>query len=146
MSFDLLKTHTLITHTMVLQCICFYVSQHGVAFLAQLRLRIFYFEEKNMEKYSLCGEKIAYCREKLKVSKKEMANLLSVSSRTLSRYEKGESMPSAETLYILALLTDMPMDTFISELFSLEEFIKMSKKTTTEMFIELHNDIVKGKF
>ncbi len=99
-----------------------------------------------MEKYSLCGEKIAYCREKLKVSKKEMADLLSVSSRTLSRYEKGVSMPSAETLYILALLTDMPMDTFISELFSLEEFIRMSKKTTTEMFIELHNDIVKGKF
>ena len=29
MSFDLLKTHTPITYTMVLQCICFYVSQQG---------------------------------------------------------------------------------------------------------------------
>ncbi len=146
MSFDLLKTHTPITHTMVLQCICFYVSQQGVAFLAQLRLRIFYFEEKNMEKYSLCGEKIAYSREKLQFSKKELAEHMGISVSTLSRYKKGISMPSLMPLYILSLIMDMPMETFVSDDFSLEEFKKMSKKTTTEMFIELHNDIVKGKF
>ncbi len=146
MSFDLLKTHTPITHTMVLQCICFYVSQQGVAFLAQLRLRIFYFEEKNMEKYSLCGEKIAYSREKLQFSKKELAEHMGVSVSTLSKYEKGIFMPSVMPLYILSLIMDMPMETFVSDDFSLEEFKKMSKKTTTEMFIELHNDIVKGKF
>ncbi len=146
MSFDLLKTHTPITHTMVLQCICFYVSQQGVAFLAQLRLRIFYFEEKNMEKYSLCGEKIAYSREKLQFSKKELAEHMGVSVSTLSKYEKGIFMPSVMPLYILSLIMDMPMETFVSDDFSLEEFKKMSAKITSEMFIELHNDIVKGIF
>ncbi len=146
MSFDLLKTHTPITYTMVLQCICFYVSQQGVAFLAQLRLRIFYFEEKNMEKYSLCGEKIAYSREKLQFSKKELAEHMGVSVSTLSKYEKGIFMPSVMPLYILSLIMDMPMETFVSDDFSLEEFKKMSAKITSEMFIELHNDIVKGIF
>ena len=146
MSFDLLKTHTPITYTMVLQCICFYVSQQGVAFLAQLRLRIFYFEEKNMEKYSLCGEKIAYSREKLQFSKKELAEHMGISVSTLSKYEKGIFMPSVMPLYILSLIMDMPMETFVSDDFSLEEFKKMSAKITSEMFIELHNDIVKGIF
>ena len=146
MSFDLLKTHTPITYTMVLQCICFYVSQQGVAFLAQLRLRIFYCEEKNMEKYSLCGEKIAYSREKLQFSKKELAEHMGVSVSTLSKYEKGIFMPSVMPLYILSLIMDMPMETFVSDDFSLEEFKKMSAKITSEMFIELHNDIVKGIF
>ena len=140
MSFDLLKTHTPITYTMVLQCICFYVSQQGVAFLAQLRLRIFYFEEKNMEKYSLCGEKIAYSREKLQFSKKELAEHMGISVSTLSKYEKGISMPSLMPLYILSLIMDMPMEAFVSDDFSLEEFKKTSAKTTSEMFIELHND------
>lgn len=118
----------------------------GNAFLAQLRLRIFYFEEKNMEKYSLCGEKIAYSREKLQFSKKELAEHMGVSVSTLSKYEKGIFMPSVIPLYILSLIMDMPMETFVSDDFSLEEFKKMSAKITSEMFIELHNDIVKGIF
>ena len=112
----------------------------GNAFLAQLRLRIFYFEEKNMEKYSLCGEKIAYSREKLQFSKKELAEHMGVSVSTLSKYEKGIFMPSLMPLYILSLIMDMPMETFVSDDFSLEEFKKTSAKTTSEMFIELHND------
>ncbi len=106
----------------------------------------FYFEEKNMEKYSLCGEKIAYCREKLQFSKKELAEHMGVSVSTLSKYEKGIFMPSVMPLYILSLIMDMPMETFVSDDFSLEEFKKMSAKITSEMFIELHNDIVKGIF
>ena len=146
MSFDLLKTHTLITHTMVLQCICFYVSQQGVAFLAQLRLRIFYFEEKTMTVLTLIGEKMAYCRALLGFSKKEMAKLLSVAPGTLAKYEKGISLPSLLALYEFSLIMDIPMDAFVSDDFSLDEFKKMSTKTTSEMFIELHNDIVKGIF
>ncbi len=99
-----------------------------------------------MEKYSLCGEKIAYCREKLQFSKKELAEHMGISVSTLSRYEKGISMPSLMPLYILSLIMDMPMETFVSDDFSLEEFKKMSAKITSEMFIELHNDIVKGIF
>lgn len=99
-----------------------------------------------MEKYSLCGEKIAYSREKLQFSKKELAEHMGVSVSTLSKYEKGISMPSLMPLYILSLIMDMPMETFVSDDFSLEEFKKMSAKITSEMFIELHNDIVKGIF
>ncbi len=55
-------------------------------------------------------------------------------------------MPSVMPLYILSLIMDMPMETFVSDDFSLEEFKKMSAKITSEMFIELHNDIVKGIF
>ena len=129
----------------IMFCFCVAANRSN-AFLAQLRLRIFYFEEKNMEKYSLCGEKIAYSREKFQFSKKELAEHMGISVSTLSKYEKGISMPSLMPLYILSLIMDMPMETFVSDDFSLEEFKKMSKKTTTEMFIELHNDIVKGKF
>ncbi len=120
----------------------------GNAFLAQLRLRIFYFQRRDNAygKITLLGEKIAYSREKLQFSKKELAEHMGVSVSTLSKYEKGIFMPSVMPLYILSLIMDMPMETFVSDDFSLEEFKKMSKKTTTEMFIELHNDIVKGKF
>jgi len=110
--------------------------------LAQLRLRIFYFQRRDNAygKITLLGEKIAYSREKLQFSKKELAEHMGISVSTLSRYKKGISMPSLMPLYILSLIMDMPMETFVSDDFSLEEFKKTSAKTTSEMFIELHND------
>ena len=108
---------------------------------------------KNMEKTSLSeveitllGDKMTYCREMLHFSKKNMAFLLDVSTGTLSKYEKGLSLPSVKTLYKLSLLMDMPMDAFASDEFSMDAFKEMSTKSLSEMFIELHNDIVKGTF
>ncbi len=131
----------------IMFCFCVAANRSN-AFLAQLRLRIFYFQRRDNAygKITLLGEKIAYCREKLQFSKKELAEHMGVSVSTLSKYEKGIFMPSVMPLYILSLIMDMPMETFVSDDFSLEEFKKMSAKITSEMFIELHNDIVKGIF
>lgn len=95
---------------------------------------------------TLLGDKMTYCREMLHFSKKNMAFLLDVSTGTLSKYEKGLSLPSVKTLYKLSLLMDMPMDAFASDEFSMDAFKEMSTKSLSEMFIELHNDIVKGTF
>ena len=65
-------------------------------------------------KYELFGQKLAYCREKIEFSKKDMAGMIGVSPSTYSKYEKGLSMPSVDTLYIISLISDdMLMESFI---------------------------------
>lgn len=96
-----------------------------------------------MERNTLFGEKIVYCRGFLGFSKKKLADILSVSPRALSKYEKGTALPSVKVLYTLSQLVDMPMEAFVADYYTLESFKEMSEKTTTEMFIEIHNKIVK---
>ena len=94
-----------------------------------------------MTKYTLLGEKIAYCRKKLNLSKKEFAYLIKVSPSTVSKYESGASIPSSTKLFIISLVTDMMMEDFIDETISLEEFIAIDEKTIFELALEFNNEI-----
>ena len=87
-------------------------------------------------RYELFGQKLAYCR-------KDMARLISVSPSTYYKYENGITMPPVYNLYLLAIITEMPMETFVaSDLFSLESFIAMYNKTPAQRFLELHEDVM----
>lgn len=48
------------------------------------------------------GEKLRHLREVNKLSPKEVANILNVTTMTISQYENGDSQPSLEGLVILA--------------------------------------------
>ena len=94
-------------------------------------------------RYELFGQKLAYCREDMELSKKDMARLISVSISTYYKYENGITMPPVYNLYLLAIITEMPMETFVaSDLFSLESFIAMYNKTPAQRFLELHEDVM----
>lgn len=97
-----------------------------------------------MEKRNtLLAQKLAYCRELLGYSKKDMASAIGVSPSTYSRYEKGLAMPSVKTLYLISTLADMTMDAFVDDDFSLEEFKNLNNETLDQMIIECFYDIVK---
>lgn len=93
-------------------------------------------------RYELFGQKLAYCREAMKFSKKDMAGLISVSPSTYYKYEKGITMPPVYNLHLLAIITDMPMEAYADFDFSLELFIDMYNTTPLQRFLELHEDVM----
>ena len=92
-------------------------------------------------RYALFGQKLAYCREFLGYSKKDMASAMGVSPSTYSKIEKGISMPSVYSLYIVSIISDMSMEDFVNESFSLEDFIHEITTPLNQRFIEVLEDI-----
>ena len=93
-------------------------------------------------RYELFGQKLAYCREAMRFSKKDMAELISVSLSTYYKYEKGITMAPVYNLHLLAIITDMPMECYADFDFSLESFIDMYNTTPLQRFLELHEDVM----
>ena len=93
-------------------------------------------------KHRLFAPKLAYCREFLGFSKKEMAEVIGVSPSTYSKYEKGISMPSVDSLYIVSIISEMSMEDFIDEDFSLEDFKHEITTPLDQRFVGMLEDII----
>ena len=95
-------------------------------------------------KHGLFAPKLAYCREFLGFSKKEMAEAMGVSPNTYSKYEKGISMPSVDSLHIVSIISDVSMEDYVDEDFSLEDFIHEITVPFDQRYVESFNEVVKG--
>ncbi|MDE5670553.1 MAG: helix-turn-helix domain-containing protein, partial [Eubacterium sp.] len=73
------------------------------------------------EKTSI-GRKMFYCREILRFTRKEMAEFLEISPSTLSNYEKDVSSPPLKLLLMYSRYFDIPMEDFVDDFFTIEEF------------------------
>lgn len=68
------------------------------------------------------GAKLYYCRKVLHFARKEMADIFEISPSTLSNYEKDVSSPPLKLLLIYAKYFEIPMEDFVDDFLSLEEF------------------------
>jgi transcriptional regulator with XRE-family HTH domain len=64
--------------------------------------------------YCSIGERIMILRKRQKLSKKELADIAGISYATLSNYENGKAIPSAETIVRLALALNVSVSDLIS--------------------------------
>ena len=102
----------------------------------------FIYGDIDMERrYELFGQKMTYCREFLGYSKKDMASAMGVSPSTYSKFEKGLSMPSVDSLHIVSIISDVSMEDFVDEDFSLEDFIHEITTPLDQRFIQVLEDI-----
>ena len=93
-------------------------------------------------KHRLFAPKLAYCREFLGFSKKEMAGAMGVSPSTYSKYEKGISLPSVDSLHIVSIISDVSMEDFVDEDFSLEDFIQEITTPLDQRFVQVLESIM----
>jgi len=56
------------------------------------------------------GKRVAYIREREGIMQKELADMLGISARKLSDYERGESSPKDDTRVKIAKALDISMD------------------------------------
>ena len=75
-------------------------------------------EERKMENkdysYEL-GNLIQKYRKEKKLTQEDLAGLLSTDRNVISRYERGETIPSAIILMQIAQCLDEPMDSFVPQ-------------------------------
>lgn len=64
--------------------------------------------------YCSIGERIMILRKRQKLSKKELADIAGISYATLSNYESGKTIPSAETIVKLAIALNVSVSDLIS--------------------------------
>jgi transcriptional regulator with XRE-family HTH domain len=60
------------------------------------------------------GRQLAAVRQDRRIRVSELARLIGVSSSLISQIERGQSRPSVETLFSLAQVLDVPVDTFFA--------------------------------
>ena len=63
----------------------------------------------------LISHNVAVYRKRAGMSQEDLAERLHVSRQTISKWETGQSLPSAETLMALASALGTPLDFFSSE-------------------------------
>ena len=82
-------------------------------------------EEKNdteFEEKTTVGRKMAYCREILRFSLEEMADVFEITAEQLSNYENDVCVPPLNTLHSYAEYFEIPMEHFADDFVSIQEF------------------------
>jgi transcriptional regulator with XRE-family HTH domain len=67
---------------------------------------------ENLSRNKDIGRRIKLLREKLRISKERLGELLGVSYQQVQKYEKGVNKVSAERLYRIAQALNVPLDFF----------------------------------
>ena len=93
---------------------------------------------------TLFARKLAYCREFLGFSKKDMASIMDVSPSTYARIEKGLSIPSVESMYFVSLISEVCMEDYVNDEFSMEDFIHEITVPFDQRYVEAFNEVVEG--
>ena len=78
--------------------------------------------KKQTEKITSVGSKMAYCREIINFTRKEMADVFEINPRSLANYEKDISQPPLIVLFLYAKYFEIPMEDFVDDFISIEEF------------------------
>ena len=92
--------------------------------------------------FTLLGKKITLCRELLGFSKKRMADVLFITPVTLSKYEKGITIPSLDIVYDLAQIMDIPIDSFVSDDISLDKFNEVCTTPLEEIVLGILDNLL----
>ena len=74
------------------------------------------------EKETSIGRKMAYCREILGFTRKEMADVFETSPSKLANYERDVTLPPLKLLFLYAQYFEIPMEDFVDDFISLKEF------------------------
>ncbi|MDE6723301.1 MAG: helix-turn-helix domain-containing protein, partial [Eubacterium sp.] len=78
--------------------------------------------KKGTEKITSVGTKMAYCRKIINFTRKEMADVFEINPRSLANYEKDVSPPPLTVLFLYAKYFEIPMEDFVDDFISIEEF------------------------
>ncbi len=70
-------------------------------------------ENKDFEYLDFLGKNMKYLRSLFNISQSNLAELLSVTSATISRYENSEREPGLEILYKLSRIFNVSIDTLL---------------------------------
>lgn len=85
-------------------------------------------ENKTTDLKEIIAKNIIKYRKELKLTQLELAEKLNYSDKTLSKWERAESMPDITTLKQLADLFNVSVDVLISDEDSYVEFVPLPKK------------------
>ncbi len=91
------------------------------------------------------NENIKIYREKFGYSQKELSNMLSISERTLKRYEAGDSEPTISILINLSKIYDTSIDSIIGNdastsfnITKIEKHLKAIEHTCKTLRMEMY--------
>lgn len=86
---------------------------------------------------TLLGANIKYLRNKKGLGQEELANYLGVAKSQVSKYEKGTSLPRADSLYRIADLFEVTTDDLGNVDMSRDGVTKKTNTSNDELIIEL---------
>ena len=86
-------------------------------------------------------EKLKRIRKERKLSQKEVADFLNISTQSISKWENGDALPSIEFLPRLSALFECSIDDFFAE----EKIIVNSETETIKRYLAVERDLMQDK-